>query len=228
MPGRSMKHCVRTSALVAVLVLGFATLGVVGSASAQVPGRCEIPVSQRTGEIGCYVSARVVLDELPARPLFWHLYTYPSRAAAELVTGSRVTVVEALGKVWLYAIAEKGWRPSGGEHAITLGPLDVRTGRRYTAHYVEAVFPAGMKTTVHRHAGSEASYVIAGRECVETPDGKIVSRAGEGAVVGEGIPMQLHNPGPETRRAVALILHDMSHHWSTPAPDWTPKGLCTQ
>jgi quercetin dioxygenase-like cupin family protein len=197
-------------------------------ALAQVPGRCELPTSQRTGESGCYVSATVVLGELPPSPLFWHLYVYPGRAAAEAASGPTATVVEALGKVWLCAIAAHDWRPPGGERVSVLGPLHLQPGMRYTAHYVEAVFPPGMKTTVHRHPGPEASYVISGAECVETPSGKIVSRAGEGAVVAEGVPMQLHNPGPETRRAVALILHQTAHHWSTPAPDWTPKGLCTE
>lgn len=76
--------------------------------------------------------------------------------------------------------------------------------------------------------GPEASYVIEGTECVETPDGTFVSRAGQGAVVGEGVPMQPHNTGPGTRRAVALVLHDTSQHWSAPAPNWTPKGLCAR
>jgi quercetin dioxygenase-like cupin family protein len=207
------------STLVIVVLCGVA----VGAASAQVPGRCEVPASQRIAENGCYVSATVVLGELPTGPLFWHLFTYPTRSAAEAAAGPWATVVEAFGKVWLYAIAGEQWRPSGGEHVITLGPLELRQGRRYTAHYVEAVFPPGMKTTVHRHPGAEASYVIEGAECVETPNGRIVSRAGEGAVVGEGVPMQLHSPGPGIRRAVALILHETSQHWSTPAADWTPR-----
>jgi quercetin dioxygenase-like cupin family protein len=223
-----MKHNLAVLGRARAVISFCAAAIAIGPALAQVPGRCEVPASQRAGENGCYVSATVVLGELPTGPLFWHLYIYTSRGAAEAASGPRITVVEAFGKVWLYAIAEQQWRPSGGEHVITLGPLELRQGRRYTAHYVEAVFPPGMKTTVHRHPGPEASYVVEGAECVETPNGKVVSRAGEGAVVGDGVPMQLHNPGPGTRRAVALILHDTSHHWSAPAPDWTPKGLCSQ
>jgi mannose-6-phosphate isomerase-like protein (cupin superfamily) len=222
-----MKHTLASLSTLVIVVLCGVAAGV-GSASAQVPGRCEVPASQRTAENGCYVSATMVLGELPTGPLFWHLSTYPTRDAAEAAAGPRATVVEAFGKVWLYVIAAEQWRPSGGEHVIRLGPLELRQGWRYTAHYVEAVFPPGMKTTVHRHPGPEASYVIEGAECVETPDGKISSRAGEGAVVGEGVPMQLHNPGPGVRRAVALILHEASQHWSAPAADWTPKGLCSQ
>ena len=110
-----MKNRFPALSCVSVFVLCCAMITPVGSASAQVPGRCEIPVSQRTGENGCYVSATAVLGELPAGPLFWHLYTYPNRAAAEAASGPRRTVVEAFGKVWLYAIAEEGLRLSGGE-----------------------------------------------------------------------------------------------------------------
>ena len=59
----------------------------------------------------------------------------------------------------------------------------------YKAHYVEAVFPPGMKTAVHFHHGAEASFVVSGIECVETPYGKIVNRAGQGAVVAQHTPM---------------------------------------
>jgi quercetin dioxygenase-like cupin family protein len=223
-----MTKCVRCGRL-PLLLATFALADIfLAPASAQVPGRCEVAASQRTTEAGCYVSATVRLGELPAGPLFWHLYTYPNRAAAEVESGPRATVVEALGKVWLYAIAEEGWRPATGERMAVLGLPQAHPGKLYSAHYVEAIFPPGMKTAVHFHHGSEASYVVSGSECVETPDGKLVNRAGQGAVVAEHTPMQLSNPGPETRRAVALILHDQSHHWSTLMEDWTPKGLCDQ
>lgn len=51
--------------------------------SAQVPGGCDTPVSQRTGEAGCHLAATEALGLLPKGPLFWHLYMYPTRLAAE-------------------------------------------------------------------------------------------------------------------------------------------------
>jgi len=77
------------------------------AAYAQVPGGCETPVSQRTGEVGCYLIATEVLGALPHGQVHWHLYTYPTRAAAEAVKGPNGTVVESFGKVWLYTIAEE-------------------------------------------------------------------------------------------------------------------------
>jgi hypothetical protein len=41
-----------------------------------------------------------------------------------------------------------------------------------------------------------------------------------------GPPMHLTATGTETRRALVLILHDASQPATTPASDWTPKGLC--
>jgi len=72
-------------------------------------GAC-LPVAQRAGrEIGCWITAREALGELPqAAPLHWHLDAYPSRAAAEAAKGPRGTVVESLGRVWLFTVAEAG------------------------------------------------------------------------------------------------------------------------
>ena len=86
-------------------------------------------------EVGCYILVSDKLGELPAVPLYWHLDSYPSRAAAEVAKGPRGTVIEALGQVWLMTIAEAGWRPSGSEHVAEIGPLSVKAGMSYTAAY---------------------------------------------------------------------------------------------
>ena len=175
-----------------------------GIVCAQVPGGCNTPVSQRTGEAGCYLTATELLGALPQAALFWHLYAYPTHAAAESAKGSRGTVVESFGKVWLYTIADSEWRASSGE----------------------AVFPPGMRAAIHRHSGPEAWYLLSGAQCLETPEGITVARTGEGAVVPEGPPMALSSVGTETRRSVLLVLHDTSQPWITIASDWQPRGSC--
>jgi mannose-6-phosphate isomerase-like protein (cupin superfamily) len=107
-----------------------------------------------------------------------------------------------------------------------VGPLPHDAGKVYTARYMEAVFGPGTHTAVHTHAGPEAWYVVAGIQCLETPDGITVVRAGEGSFVSEGPPMMLSSVGTETRRAVLLVLHDASKPWITAAMQWKPKGLC--
>ena len=48
----------------------------------RMPARC-LPVSQRTGPLGCWIIAEEPLGPLPRTPLFWHMSTYPNREAAE-------------------------------------------------------------------------------------------------------------------------------------------------
>ena len=140
---------------------------------AQVPGRCEVPVSERTSDVGCYFLASETLDELPRVPLFWHLYIYPTRAAAESAKGAHGAVVESFGKTWLYNIAGADWRPSSGERIAVIGPLPITPGKHYTARYMEATFTPGMRAAIHRHSGPEAWYLVSGTQCLETPDGQL-------------------------------------------------------
>ena len=185
------------------------------------------PLSQRTGELGCWIAAHTELGVLPRGPIFWHLYTYPTRAAAEAARGPRGTVVESLGKVWLLAIDVDGWSPTGGERVAKVGPLPVDAATKYSAQYMEAIFAPGMTAPAHSHSGPEAWYTLSGETCLETPAGKMVGRAGGAQViVPGGPPMHLTATGKETRRALVLILHDSSKPPTTPAHDWTPKGLC--
>lgn len=167
------------------------------------------------------------LGQLPRAPIFWHLDSYPTRAEAEAAKGARGIVVESLGRVWLFTIDVAGWRPPTGERVAEIGPLPVRTDLEYSAQYMEAIFTPGMTAPAHRHSGSEAWYTVAGETCLETPDGTMVGRAGGShVIVPGGPPMHLTATGTETRRALVLILHDSSQPATTPAADWTPKGLC--
>jgi quercetin dioxygenase-like cupin family protein len=208
--------------IASVLVLATGTT----TASAQIPGACTTPVTERASEVGCYLTATEALGTLGQAPVFWHLYTYPTRTAAEGAKGPRGTVVESFGKVWLYTIAEPEWRSPSGERVAVIGPLGIEAGKQYTARYMEAVFTAGMRTAVHHHSGPEAWYVLSGAQCLETPDEVIVARAGEGAVVRQGPVMRLSSVGTETRRSVLLVLHDATQQWTTDDSSWTPKNLC--
>jgi quercetin dioxygenase-like cupin family protein len=194
-------------------------------ASAQI---CR-PAVERTGEVGCWITVHAELGELPRGPVFWHLDTYATAADAEAARGPRGTVVESLGKVWLFSIDVAGWRPSGGERIAEIGPLPVKPDLSYSAQYMEAIFTPGMTAPAHRHSGPEAWYTLSGETCLETPDGTMIGRAGGShVIVPGGPPMHLTATGTETRRALVLILHDSTQPPTTPAPDWTPRGLCGQ
>jgi quercetin dioxygenase-like cupin family protein len=158
---------------------------------------------------------------------FWHLDVYPTRAAAEAEKGPHSTIVEGLGKIWLMTIGEESWRPAHGERVAKIGPLPFTAGIKYSAQFMEAIFTPGMIAAPHRHPGPEAWYTISGQTCLETSQGVQVGRAGgPPVIVPGGLPMQLTATGSEKRRAIVLILHESSTPYSSPATDWTPKGLC--
>jgi hypothetical protein len=222
MPSHRTTHRTACSTALAALLLA------AGAACAQAPGGCNTPASQRTSDAGCYLSATQVLGTLPQEPLFWHLHVYPSRSAAAADKGLRGTVVESFDRVWLYTIAGADWNAAGGRRVARIGPLPIVAGRPYTARYMEAVFTPGMKAAIPRHPGPEAWYLVSGAQCLETPDGARVVRAGEGYVVPEGPPMLLAGAGSVTRRTLGLVLHDAAQPWTLPASDWTPRGACAR
>jgi quercetin dioxygenase-like cupin family protein len=215
-----------------VLVLGAVAATFVATSPARAQGQdtggsC-IPASQRAGRaFGCFIIAAQQVGQLDDKVSFWHVETFPTRQAAERARAARGAVVETFGKVWLLTIAEAGWRSPGGAHVAEIGPLPIASGISYTAQYMEAIFRPGMKSTVHRHSGPEAWYTVSGETCLETPQGRMVGRAGGSyVVVPGGPPMELTATGSETREALVLILHDSGQPPTSPATDWTPKGLC--
>jgi hypothetical protein len=176
---------------------------------------------------GANTIATAVLGELPQTPLYWHLDVYPTRAAAEAAKGARGMVVESFGQVWLLTIAEADWRPIGGERIARIGPLQLSSGGSFTASYLEATTAPGFQTDVHQYAGPGALYTLSGEVCLETPQGKLVGRAGgEPLLLVGGQPMRFTTIGTETRRTLVLVLHDSAQPWKVPASGWTPKGLC--
>jgi quercetin dioxygenase-like cupin family protein len=213
--------------------LAAALVSICLSASAtEVPedtgGAC-IPASERAGrQFGCFILAAQPIGKLE-RATFWHVETFPTRAAAEAAQGPHGAVVEAFDKTWLLTIADAGWRSQGGTHVAEIGPIATTAGLDYMAKFMEATFRPGMKSRIHRHSGPEAWYTLSGETCLETPDGSMTGRAGgPPVIVPYGPPMELTATGTETRRALVLILHDSTQPHTTVATDWRPQGLCAK
>lgn len=193
-----------------------------------VPGGVCKPVSERTSEVGCWIVANNAVGAFPAAEVFWHLETFPTRADAEAAKGPHGTVVESFGKIWLLTVERKGWHPDGGERVAEIGPIPIKAGENYSTQYMEVVFNPGMTARAHRHGGPEAWYTLTGETCLETPNGRVIGRAGGPPVIIPDGPMHLTATGTEQRRALVLILHETSKPATTMAQDWTPKGLCKQ
>jgi hypothetical protein len=135
---REHRRVACTLAATACLLLVFtAASSVLGQTP---PRRTCLPVSDRAGrDVGCWILVSEALGPLAQPAVFWHLDSYPTRAAAEAVKGPRSTVVEALGQVWLFTIGEAGWRPQGGVRVAEVGPIPVKAGELYTAQYMEGI-----------------------------------------------------------------------------------------
>jgi quercetin dioxygenase-like cupin family protein len=210
-------------------LLALAAVAVTGTAlGAQTDGTC-VSVAERAGRtFGCFITAREELGPLSASPaLYWHLDTFSTRVQAEAARAPRSTVVESLGRTWLFTIAPAGWRAGGGDHVASIGPLPLIDADSFAAVYMEGVFEPGMRTVVHRHPGVEAWFTLEGSMCLETPDGRLEQRAGgPGVLVAGGVPMVLTGTGSGPRRSVVLILQDATRQRSAPAADWTPRNLC--
>ena len=203
-----------------------------------LPGWCDTPVADRKAEEGCSTTAITEVGVLPREPLYWHLDTFPDRAAAEAQRGPRGTVVNGHGKHWLFTIAEETWRAGGGNRAATIGPLVVDSNVPYTARYLETVIRAGFQDgngdPGHRHPGPEVWFLLARGQCLETPNGVMSAQAGQSMLAPEGWPMAISSLGPDTRRALVLVLHRTSERYVMPvdatphAPHahWRPQGLC--
>jgi len=226
---RSGGWCTATICLLLMLLIQ------ASSTSGQIPTRrtC-LPISERAGrDVGCWLIVAEPLGKLSRSEVFWHLDTFPTRPAAEAAKGPRGTVVEALGRVWLFTVAEAGWRPSGGVRVAEVGPIFVKAGEQYTAQYAEGISNPGDVTPKHRHPGPEIWYTTAGGFCAEASDGKTyMGTAGQGVVIQADHTgwsmMTLVATGLEVRRSIFLVLHQSAHDWTAPAPEWTPKGLCTR
>jgi quercetin dioxygenase-like cupin family protein len=186
------------------------------------------PIAEKKQELGCYVVGRPKLGVLPTNtPLAWHLDVFPNRATAEAAKSQFGTVTEAFDRTWLFTIAPPDWHPAGAKHVATVGPLALEPKvAQHTAMYLATTFRPGLSSFVHKHPGPEAWFIVSGEQCLETPDGPIVGRAGDGVAVRGDLPMIIHATGSDIRRNFTLILHDTLKPATTPVDDWKPRGLC--
>lgn len=154
-------------------------------------------------------------------PLFWHLYVFPSRATANAAQAPDISSSRR-SAVWLFSIAAHDWHPSTGERVAIVGPLPPSAHKSYTARYLEGVIPPGERTPVHTHAGPETWYLVAGAECLETPEGITIAHSGDSGVFAAEITMIL------SRNAFALILHASAQFWTmvVNGEEWKPSGRC--
>ena len=185
----------------------------------------DVPPGEKRPEFGCFNVGLASNLHFSETSVYWHLRTYPSRQAAEAVKSAAGIVVEEDGRVWLSEFGPRDTAPRGGDAVAIIGPLHLPAAKTYAAVLSYAVMRPGDSSRVHTHPGPEGWYVLAGEQCLETPEGADRARAGGTMTVRSNIPMELNVTGSTTRRAFALVIHDGVQPRGIPSA-WKPSGAC--
>lgn len=175
-----------------------------------------VPVVAMAQERGTLAEKRVA--DLPPGPLFWRLENYNTLAEARAAEGALGLAAEAGGKVWLFTLGPAGGSSAGGLKVTEIGPLAPVTAPQYRLLINQAVGAPGSKRGVHTHPGTEAFYVLAGEQSINTPQG--ITRVGVGkshSGVPAGTPMQSLSTGATDMLSVVMFVLDATQPFSAPA-----------
>jgi hypothetical protein len=158
------------------------------------------------------------VTEVPPGPLFWQIENFPTLAQAQAAAGPTGLAVESGGKAWLFTLGPAGGSSTGGTKVAEVGPLPKVVATQYLLRINEATGSSGSITPVHTHPGSEAFYVLAGEQSIQSPQGVLRVRAGQ-AETGHGadMPMQVSSSGSSDLHALVMIVVDATKPFSSPA-----------
>jgi quercetin dioxygenase-like cupin family protein len=158
------------------------------------------------------------MKELPPGPLFWRIENFPTLAQAQAAASPAALPVEVHGKVWLFTLGAKGASSPGGSRVAEIGPVPPISAPEYLLRINYTGGPAGVKTPVHTHPGSEAFYILTGRLGMNNPHGTMHVDAGK-AMNGHGpdMPMQVFSAGPDELNALVMFVVDATRPFSSPA-----------
>jgi quercetin dioxygenase-like cupin family protein len=219
-----------------LVVLVLSLTGTTGELQAKVPRTTgpehltevacvDVPPGEKRPEFGCFNIGTAKELQFSQAAVYWHLYVFRSRRAAEAARSATGIVVEEDGRVWLSEFGARDTVPRGGETVAVVGPLQLPVAKRYSAVLSYAVMRPGDSSRVHTHPGPEGWYVLAGKQCLETPAGASRAGVGQTMTVPPNVPMELNVTGTTLRRAFALVIHDSTQERGVPS-DWRASGKC--
>jgi hypothetical protein len=162
--------------------------------------------------------AERTLDALPSGALFWRIETLPTLEAAQAAATPTSLAAEVSGRFWLVTLGQRGARTPGATHVAEIGPIPRIEARRYLLRLNHAHAPPGAATSVHRHPGSEAFFVLAGQLSQRTAHG--VARVDAGETMNghsPGMTMQLQSTGSDNLDQLVLFVVDAEQPFSSPA-----------
>ena len=172
---------------------------------------------------GCIIFQKR-FEGLPPAPIVYRLETFPSLSAARAAETASSAVVRAAGKVWLIAVATKGSRSKTGRFVAEIGPLALENVSTYELTVGDAKFGPDAINPPHTHHGPEAWYLLAGSQCLELANGRVVrAGVGETAIAPADTPMRL--TFSDQRDALLMVVGNAARPWSSPS-SWKPPNVC--
>lgn len=170
--------------------------------------KCTEDSPERRGEVGCTILASRPLHGHITKPVYWHLDRFDSIEAAKEAAGPNGVAAKAHGSVWLMTVETQTEAHHGGHHVAWIGPLELPAADHYSMRVLSSMLEPGTTTPVHTHSGPEAFYVVAGEQCLETPERSHSLGAGQSFVLPAGVIHRGRPSGSGARRVLALNLDD--------------------
>lgn len=207
-------------------ILAFCALCALAGADERPSVKCTPDSPERRGEEGCTILASRPLVAPTTTPTYWHIDRFDSLDAATKAAGPDGVAAEAHGSVWLMRVEGRSEAHHGGHHVAWVGPLALPAGRGYSMRVQSSLLRPGTTTPAHTHPGPEVFYLVAGEQCLETPDKGQRLHAGQTYVLPGGVIHRGRATGSDVRRALALNLHDSAHPTSHDLSDPPPLVPC--
>jgi quercetin dioxygenase-like cupin family protein len=217
-----------------------ALVSVSGAASAQAtpapPAGTQSPTiqcadSSANGKIGstpCTIFAKRMVREFPGRAdtVVWNVQAFATRPGAESQMTPTSAVIEMDNMFWLLNVAPTVSRQPHALQATAIRPIPLPPAKSYEIIFAYVAVPPGAHSAIHVQSGPEAWYVLAGSQCVETPDTVLHIGQGAGGMVPADTPLYLVATGTTMRRAFFVIVHDAERPFYTEIDSWHPRGKC--
>jgi len=110
----------------------------------------EVHPGEKRPEFGCIIIATEKGLQFSQPTVYWHLRTFPTRAAAEAARSATGIVVQEDGRVWLSEFGPRDSGPRGGKAFAEIGPLELPPAKTYEAVVSYAVMSPGDRSLVYR------------------------------------------------------------------------------
>jgi hypothetical protein len=110
------------------------------------------------------VLVRRQFSSLPPGAVVLRIETFSTREAAEPATTPAGVVVEAVGKVWLLSLANKGEKSQGVQFVTEIGPIPIPSSPCYEMIVSEADLGSEINSLPlqHKRSGPEVWYLFSG------------------------------------------------------------------